>query len=150
MTMMSSSLIVAAMVMLGTPGVSVIQEPAKPAASAPAVKVPDTPAGRGLKEFVESFNAGGDKRKAWVESRTTVDKENAANILALDAQLLAEHGKVTVVGVPKASDTNIEAMLRHEKSGAHGHLTLEVEAAAPFKITNMQLRPANPDEIKGF
>lgn len=150
MTMMSSSLVVAAMMMLGTPGVSVVQEPAKPVASGAAVKVPDTPAGRGLKEFVESFNDGGDKRKAWVESRTTVGKENAADILQLDASLLAEHGKVTVVRVPKASDTSIEAILRHEKSGAHGHLTLEVEAAAPFTITNMQLRPASPEEIKEF
>lgn len=150
MTMMNSILIVAGLMMLGTPGVLVIQEPAKPAASDAAVKVPDTPAGRGLKEFVESFNAGGDKRKAWVESRTTVDKENAADILGLDAKLLGEHGKVTVVRVPKASDTNIEAILRHETSGAHGYLTLEVEAAAPYKITNMQLRPASPEEIKGL
>ena len=115
---------------------------------APAT-VPDTPAGRGLKEFVTSFNAGGAERRTWVTTRTTVDPEDANDILQQDAQFLEEHGAVTVVRVPTSSATMITAVIRHAKSGAHGHLTLEVSADAPYKITNMQLRPATQQEIDG-
>lgn len=113
------------------------------------VTVPDTPAGRGLKEFVASFNAGGVERKTWVTTRTTVDADNAADILQQDAAFLEEHGPVTIVRVPTSSATMITAVIRHAKSGAHGHLTLEAAADAPHKITNMQLRPATPEEISG-
>ena len=61
---------------LGAPVGLAVQEPAKPAApAAAAVVIPDTPAGKGLKEFVASFNAGGEKRRAWVEERTTMGKD---------------------------------------------------------------------------
>lgn len=146
MSMIAAPLVLAAM--LSAP-VAFVQEPAKPAA-ADKVTVPDTPAGRALTEFIESFNAGGDKRKAWVEGRTTIPKEGAANILQQDAEFLAEHGAMTVVRVPQASATTIVAIVRHEKTGAHGHLTLDVDAAAPGKVTNMQLRGATPEEIKGL
>jgi len=137
--------------LLGSPVSVAIQEPPKPAApAAAAVAIPDTPAGKGLKEFVASFNAGGDKRRAWVEERTTMGKEGATGILEQDAQFLAEFGEMTIVRVVSSSATNIVAILRHAKNGAHGHLTLEIDAAAPYKITNMQLRGATPEEIKGL
>jgi hypothetical protein len=113
------------------------------------VTVPDTPAGRGLKEFVASFNAGGAERRAWVTTRTTVDAENAAAILEQDAAILAEHGEFALVRLPSATATAITAILRHSKSGVHAHLTLEAGADAPHKITNLQLRPATPDEVSG-
>ena len=151
MLMTSANLVVAAVLMFGSPVSQAAQEPAKPAApaAAAAVTMPDTPAGKGLKEFIESFNAGGEKRKAWVEGRTTVNKEAAANILQQDAQFLQEYGAMTVVRIVQSSASNIVAIVRHAKTGAHGHLTIEVDTAAPNKITNMQLRGATPEEIKG-
>lgn len=119
-----------------------------PAAAAAAVKLPDTPAGKALSEFVMSFNQGGEKRKAWLESRTTLEQEQAGGILKQDTDFLAEHGPVTVVKVPQSSATSIQAVIRHAKSGAHGHLTIEVGAESPHKVTNMQLRQATPEEIK--
>ena len=117
---------------------------------APAVTTPDTPAGRGLKEFVASFNAGGAERKTWVTTRTTVPPDAAADILEQDAAILAEHGGFTIVRIPAgATATSIAAILKHEKSGVHAHLTVEASADAPFKVTNLQLRPATPDEIGG-
>jgi hypothetical protein len=113
------------------------------------VAVPDTPAGRGLKEFVASFNAGGAERRTWVTTRTTVDAENAAEILQQDADILEEHGAFTIVRLPSATPTMITAILKHAKSGVHAHLIIEASADAPFKITDMQLRPARPDEIGG-
>ena len=149
MSILSAHLVLAA-TLLGSPVGITPQEPAKPAApAAAAVAVPDTPAGKGLKEFVASFNAGGDKRRAWVEERTTMGKDGAAGILKQDAQFLAEYGEMTIVRVVSSSATNIMAILRHAKNGAHGHLTLEIDSAAPYKITNMQLRGATPEEIKG-
>ena len=38
----------------------------------PAAKAPDTPAARGVTEFVESFNAGGQTRQTWLATRTTI------------------------------------------------------------------------------
>ncbi|HVL67849.1 MAG TPA: hypothetical protein VM364_11350, partial [Vicinamibacterales bacterium] len=105
--------------------------------------------GRALNEFVASFNAGGDKRRAWLDERTTLGKEAVADILKQDTAFLEQHGAVTVVRVADSSPTRIVGIIRHDKSGAHGHLTIEVEAAAPHKVSNMQLRGATPDEVKG-
>lgn len=124
-------------------------QPPSAAQAAPAAKVPDTPAGRALNEFVASFNAGGDKRRAWLEERTTLEAETAANILKQDTAFLDQHGAVTVVRIAESSDTTIAAILRHAKSGAHGHLTIDVEPKAPHKISNMQLRGATPEEVEG-
>lgn len=148
--LMLSTYLIAAVLLFGSFNPPAIQDPATPAAAeATAVKVPDTPAGKALTEFVASFNAGGEKRGAWVEERTTVGKEGAAGILQQDAQFLAEYGAMTIVRVPSASATQIVGIVRHAKNGAHGHLTLDIEAAAPYKISNMQLRGATPEEIKG-
>ena len=120
-----------------------------PAAPAPAT-VPDTPAGRGLTEFVASFNAGGTERRTWVTTRTTVPTEAANNILEQDAAILEKYGAMTIVRVlPAATATSISAILRHATSGAHAVLLLEASADAPHKITNLRLRPATPDEIGG-
>ena len=115
----------------------------------PAVKAPDTPAGRALTEFVESFNAGGDKRRAWVEARTTVKEEPRANILKMDAEVLQEHGPMTIARIVTSSAEKVVAIVRHAKTGAHGHLTLDVEPAAPYKVVNLGIRGATPEEIKG-
>ena len=113
------------------------------------VTVPDTPAGRGLKEFVASFNAGGAERHTWVTTRTTVNAENAAEILRQDAEILEEHGAFTIVRLPSATATTITAILKHAKSGVHAHLTIEASAEAPFKVVDMQLRGATPEEVSG-
>jgi hypothetical protein len=118
-------------------------------ASAPTVKAPDTPAGRALTEFVESFNAGGDTRRTWVETRTTVKDEPRANILKMDAELLQEHGPMTVARIVNTSPAQVVAIVRHAKTGAHGHLTIDVEPAAPHKVVNLGMRGATPEEIKG-
>ena len=116
---------------------------------APAVKAPDTPAGRALTEFVKSFNAGGDTRRTWVETRTTIEEEPRANILKMDAEVLQEHGPMTVARILNSSEAKIVAVVRHAKTGAHGHLTLDIEPAAPHKVVNMGIRGATPEEIKG-
>lgn len=121
-----------------------------PAQTAPrAVKAPDTPAGRALAEFVESFNAGGDTRRTWVETRTTVEEEPRANILKMDAALLQEHGPITIARIVDSSEASIVAIVRHAKSGVHGHLTIDVAPAAPHKVVNLAMRAATPEEIKG-
>ena len=118
-------------------------------ATAPTVKTPDTPAGRALTEFVESFNAGGDTRRTWLETRTTVKEEPRANILKMDAQLLQNFGPMAVVRMVSSSPERVLAIVRHDKSDAHGDLTIDVEPAAPHMVVNLQMRGATPEEIKG-
>jgi hypothetical protein len=118
-------------------------------ATAPTVKAPDTPAGRALAEFVQSFNAGGDTRRTWVETRTTVKEEPRANILKMDAELLREHGPMTVARIVNSSEAQVVAIVRHARTGAHGHLTIDVETAAPHKVVDLGMRGATPEEVKG-
>lgn len=118
-------------------------------AAAPAAKVPATPAGQALTGFVESFNAGGETRRKWVETRTTLQEGPRANVLKTDAQFLTQHGPITVVRIAKASPASIAAVVRHAKTGVHGFLTVDVEPAAPHKVVNLNMRAATPEEIKG-
>ena len=139
--MTSAKVILAAALLFG-PVETAMQEPAKPV-------VPDTKAGKALTDFIESFNAGGDKRKAFLEERTTIPKESHANILGQDAKFLQTNGAMTLVRVPSSSGDNITAILRFATGGQHVHLTLELDPAAPDKIATMRLRPATAEEIKG-
>ena len=118
-------------------------------AAAPTIKAPETPAGRALTEFVESFNAGGDTRRTWVETRTTVKEDPRANILKMDAEVLQEHGPMTIARIVNSSQAQVVAIVRHARTGAHGHLTIDVEPAAPHKVVNLGMRGATPEEIKG-
>ena len=140
MLMISAGMILAAAVLFGPAGP--MQELAKPV-------VPDTKVGKALTDFIESFNAGGDKRKAFLEERTTIPKETHANILGQDAKFLQTNGAMTLVRVPSSSGDNITAVLRFATGGMHVHLTLGLDPAAPDKIATMRLRPATPEEIKG-
>ncbi len=141
MLMTSARVILAAAILFG-PVNAAMQEAAKPV-------VPDTKAGKALTDFIESFNAGGDQRKAFIEERTTIPKESHANILGQDAKFLQTNGAMTLVRVPSSSGDNITAILRFSTGGLHVHLTLGLDAAAPDKIATMRLRPATPEEIKG-
>ena len=141
MLMTSARVILAAAVLFG-PVHAAMQEPTKPV-------VPDTKAGKALTDFIESFNAGGDTRKAFIEERTTIPKETHANILGQDAKFLQANGAMTLVRVPPSSDDTITAILRFATGGLHVHLTLGLDTAAPDKIATMRLRPATPEEIKG-
>ena len=118
-------------------------------AAAPTVKTPDTPAGRALTEFVESFNAGGKTRQTWLETRTTVEDEPRANVLRTDAQLLETYGALSVVRIVSSSQESVVAIVRHGSSNVHGRLTINVEPAAPHKVVDLGMRAATPEEIKG-
>jgi hypothetical protein len=117
--------------------------------AAPAVKAPDTPAGRALTEFVESFNAGGKTRQTWFEARTTVEDEQRANLLKIDAELLQKYGPLTIVRIDSSSQESVAAVVRHGTSDRHGYLTISVEPKAPHTVANIGLRAAKPEEIKG-
>ena len=116
-------------------------------AAAATVKTPDTPAGRALTEFVDSFNSGGKTRQTWLETRTTV--QDRANILKMDARLLQEYGPMTVVRLVSSSPEKVVAIVRHGKSYVHGLLTIDVEPTTPHKVVNLGMRGATPEEIKG-
>jgi outer membrane protein assembly factor BamB len=118
-------------------------------AAPPTVKAPDTPAGRALNEFVESFNADTKTRRTWLETRTTIGAEQAAAIANTDAQLLQKYGPMTVVRIAESSQASVAAVVRHGTSNLHGYLTIAAEPTAPFKVVDFGLRAATPEEIKG-
>lgn len=123
-----------------------------PSAMIPAqvtIKAPDTPAGRALTEFVDSFNAGGKARQTWLETRTTVGDELRGNILKTDASLLQQYGPMSVVRIVNSSEELLAAVIRHGTSEMHGYLTIAVDPTAPHKVVNIGMRPATPEEIKG-
>src|SRR5688500_1197964 len=114
-----------------------------------AVKALETPAERGVTEFVDSFNAGGQTRQTWLATRTTIAEERAAAVSKMDAQLLQKYGALTVVRIVETSRASAAAIIRHGTSDVHGYLTIAIEPAAPFKVVNFGLRAATPEEIKG-
>ena len=120
-----------------------------PAQATAGVKAPDGPAGRALTEFVDSFNAGGNERQTWLETRTTLEDEPRANILKIDAQLLQKYGSLRVVRIVSSSQESVVAVVRHGTSDMHGYLTIAVEPTAPNKVVNFGMRAATPEEIKG-
>lgn len=143
--------ITVALLLLATPRADAVLDQAPAAAAQAAVTVPDTPTGRALSGFVSSFNAGGAERQSWLKESTTLDAEDAASIYEQDVEVLREHGAMTAVRLPAASQTptTIVAIVRHATTGVHGHLTIEVQAEGPYKVTNMTLRGATPEEIDG-
>jgi len=118
-------------------------------ATTPAVQAPDTPAGRALTEFVDSFNAGGQARQTWVETRTTLAEASRGNILKMDAQVLQQYGPMSLLRVVSSTPEQVVAIVKHGKADAHGHLTIDVEPTAPNKVVNMRMRGATPEEVKG-
>jgi hypothetical protein len=113
------------------------------------VKAPDTPAGRALAEFVDSFNAGGQTRQTWLETRTTMEEQARVNIVKIDAQLLQKYGPLNVVRIVNSSQESLAAIVRHGTSDMHGYLTIAVEPKAPHKVVDLGMRAATPEEIKG-
>ena len=149
--MTNVALIAAAVLLLGSPSVEVAREQAQPASAQAAVTVPDTAPGRALQGFIASFNAGGEERAAWLKNNSTMGEEGLANIAQQDAQVLEQHGPMTIVRLPQRAPNPIEisAIVRHAKSGFHGYLTIEVEAEAPNRVSNVGLRGATPEEVEG-
>lgn len=149
---MNAALVSVAVLLLASPAAPGAPDRSPSASTQAAVTVPDTPAGRGLQGFVSSFNEGGDKRRDWLATATTMEAGNASNLFEQDVQLLQQIGPMTIVRVQEksATATSIVAIVHHAKGGMHGHLTIEVEAEAPHKVSNIELRAATPEEIKGI
>ena len=122
--------------------------PATPQAAAPPVKAPDTPAGRALTEFVDSFNADTKTRLTWLETRTTLG-DAAAELAKTDAQLLEKYGALSIARIIRSAGESVEAVVRHSPSNMHGVLTITVEPKAPYKVVDLGLRAATAEEIKG-
>ena len=56
---------------------------------------------------------------------------------------------MTIARIVNSSQAQVVAIVRHARTGAHGHLTIDVEPAAPHKVVNLGMRGAAPEEIKG-
>lgn len=120
-----------------------------PAKAAPAVKAPDTPAGRALGEFVHSFNAGSKTRQRWQETRTTIGEDRAPTLSRMTPWMLQKYGPLTVVRIVRSSPEFVAAVVRHGSSNIHGCLTIAVEPSAPFKVVDFAMRAATSEECKG-
>lgn len=113
-----------------------------PARAAPATdKAPDTPAGRALTEFVDSFNAGGKTRQTWLETRTTVGHEWRASLLENDTRLLHKFGALSVVRIVSSSPESVAAVVRYGMSGSYGYLRIAVQTTEPRKVVNIDIAP---------
>lgn len=112
------------------------------------VTAPDSPAGKALTKWIETFNKGGAIREAYLREDTTLDASQQKEIHQVDTQLLAEQGAVTLVKVTPESATRIVGIIKHAKSGLQGRLEIEADVKAPHKVLDMNLRGATEADLK--
>ena len=99
--------------------------------------LPDTPAGRETRAYLEAFNTG-DAAKAdrFIKQHFPTSPREAEDFAAFRNQV----GGFSLVSVETATETKLTALLR-ERYGDYAQLEIEVEAAAPHQIKTLRVRP---------
>jgi CubicO group peptidase (beta-lactamase class C family) len=128
------------------------QPQTKPMPAPPAVKMPDTPAGRIAAEFLAAFNSGTEKDfleffrrnagQAALKRRT--DEER----LAMNRQMKDRLGRLTVRSIESSGDVGIILLAETEKAG-WVKLEFLLEAEAPGKLDAIRIDDAEPPPPPG-
>lgn len=106
-------------------------------ASLGQVQLPDTPAARQCKAWLEAFNRG--DREAY---RQFLQKTFPSRMEHLDGELQfrEQTGGFELRKVEDSAPTKLIALVQERNSEQFGRLTLETEAAEPHRIIGMELR----------
>jgi CubicO group peptidase (beta-lactamase class C family) len=114
---------------------------AKPATTAgEAVKLPDTPAGKTLAAFLQSFNTGDlQTMKRFHTARGDTD-ENAQK----DMEFYNQSGGLKIHNVVRSSDYEITALVQKKSDGGWLNFTIQTQASAPHAIDTINIQPASP------
>lgn len=112
--------------------------------TAMAQALPDTPAGAETRAYLEALNSGDAAKAAiFIKDHFPTSPREAEDFAAFRNQV----GGFDLVRVETATPNTLTALLR-ERHGDYAQLEIEVEAAAPHRITALRVRPEpNPPGV---
>ena len=130
---------------------STISSPQAPAkspttvASDKEVKLPDTPAGKTLGEFINAFNTGDLETLKRFHKAHGGDEENAQQ----DLGFYQQSGGLRLHSVARSSEFEIEVLVQGKKDDRWVSFAIGVERQPPHGITDIRVRPATAPSEKG-
>lgn len=115
--------------------------------------IPETPPGRLLKSWLDSFNSGDVERhtKFLAEHDSEADRRGPPDRAAKRAMEFRERvgGGFDVYRVEESSDTELKAVLRERGGFGWAEVVLKVDPAHPQMIASNDLKPApTPPEVR--
>ena len=103
------------------------------------IKLPDTPAGKTIAAFLQSFNTGDlEKMKRFHLDRGDTD-ENAEK----DYNLYNQSGGFKLLGVVASSTYEITVLVEAKKDGRRLNFNIEVQPSPPHAIDTIRLQPVS-------
>lgn len=114
----------------------------QPKAAAPPteeVKLPDTPAGKTLKDFLQAFNTGNLETLKKFHSEHGGNSENANQ----DLNFFNQCGGLKVHSVTATSDYSIAVLTQAKNDGRWLNFAIEVGPSAPYSIEDIRVQPAS-------
>lgn len=111
------------------------------AARAQQVKVPDSPAGRVLAEWLEAFNSGDGDRVAAFQQRYGVQGPPPDAMVHFRTQT----GGFDLLSITKSEPLRVEFVVKERNSATRANGMLDVSASDPPKVTGPTLAALPPD-----
>jgi len=110
-----------------------------PPAKAQPVKLPDTPAGKTLGEFIKAFNTGDLETLKRFHKERGGDEENARQ----DLGFFQQSGGLKIHSVTRSDQFEIEVLAQTKKEERWVSFVIGVEPQAPHGIADIRVRPAS-------
>src|SRR5262245_31884630 len=111
-----------------------------PAASPADVKLPATPVGKRLREFVAAFNKGDAAALRKLHASSTAP-DQAKQRAARDLAFFRDHGRLGLLSVARSTDHEIAVVARTGLTEMVFEVTLEAEKAPPHRLARLGIRP---------
>src|SRR5499426_1379729 len=109
------------------------------------IKLPDTPAGKTLGEFIKAFNTGDLETLKRFHKERGGDEENAQQ----DIGFYQRSGGLKLHSVTRSDQFEIEVLVQTKKEERWISLKIGVEPRAPHGIADIDVRPASAPDGKG-
>ena len=106
-------------------------------AQSATVEIPKTPAGEQFSAWFAAFNSG---ERAQLENfRSRFDKPEEHSVDGIFA-FRQQTGGFDLKKIEDSTATELSGMVQERGSDQFAHFKMEVEAAAPYKVTHLELR----------
>src|SRR5262247_1716472 len=109
------------------------------------IRLPDTPAGKSLGEFIKAFNTGDLETLKRFHKERGGDEENAQQ----DIGFYQQSGGLKLHSVTRSDQFEIEVLVQTKKDERWVSFTIGVEPRAPYGIADIDVRPASAPDGKG-
>ena len=108
-----------------------------------SVALPDTPQGKHIKNYVDAFNSGDEKKfMAWFEANVSpaiLAKRSPEERAKMFQRMKGDFGKLVVTKVLKSTAQQIQVVFPTADGQAEGTFTFDFEADAPYKVSGISV-----------